>query len=79
MMVVGSCFIEVCLPLRGLMSSPQAFYVSDSLAATSLRFIAALRSRSISKPHESHLKIRSDRSKRSFTHLHPEQVFEEGF
>jgi hypothetical protein len=33
MMAFGSYFIEVCLPLRGLMSSPQAFSVSVSLAA----------------------------------------------
>ena len=50
----GSCFIEVCFADPGesaisLTSSPQAFSVSDQLAAT--RFSAAFRSLSIFSPH----------------------------
>src|SRR2546423_1847941 len=77
-MAFGSCFLGVCLPMRGLASPPQAFFVSVSLAATSLRLSAALRSRSITRPHEAHLKIRSERSRCSLTSLHPEHFFDDG-
>ena len=50
----------------------------DAPSARAARLRAALRSRSMTRPHRSHRKIRSDRRSLAFIAPQPEQVFEDG-
>src|SRR5690348_2730261 len=77
--VPGSWFNAASPASLGLTAAPQAFSLSVPLAARWRRLRAAVSSRSMVRPHDSHVKVRSASDRLGFRQPQAEQVFELGY